>query len=309
MLKISCLSKSFAEKKVTDQISFSVQKGTLTAVLGKSGSGKSTLLAMIAGLIQPDHGDIEINSSSLIHHPPEKRGISMMFQDFALFPHLNVWQNVSFGLKMRGVKETEAKKHAQSILEEVGLKNMENRSINQLSGGEQQRVALARALAVSPEVLLLDEPFSNLDTTLRQHLQQQILELIKLKNIATIMVSHDPNESCAMANQIILLHEGKILQAGTPFELLNKPISAQTIQLLGGINITENHYIPPTAIKINPLGKTSTLLSSIAQPLFVRNEVLHPDFGKLIFFSENVLHQTSIQIAIDEQKIVHFESK
>ena len=179
MLTLSQINKSFRQKTVARNINFSVSAGSITAILGASGSGKSTLLNIIAGLVQPDSGEVYINGAAQNAIAPERRHVAMMFQDFALLPHLNVWQNAAFGLRMRGVNKAAAREQAQELLNEVGMGNMAERHISALSGGEKQRVALARALAGTPKVLLLDEPFSSLDTTLRSQLQSQTRELVR----------------------------------------------------------------------------------------------------------------------------------
>ena len=170
MLEIRRLDKRFADKTVADGIDLRVDAGCLTAVLGASGSGKSTLLNMVAGLLPPDGGEIVLGGTLLNPLPPQKREVAMMFQDFALLPHLNVWQNVAFGLRMRGEGKHVAQEKAERFLAQVGLQDAANRRIDALSGGEKQRVALARALVGAPKVLLLDEPFSSLDTGLRGQL-------------------------------------------------------------------------------------------------------------------------------------------
>ena len=173
MLQLKNIDKSFGTKQVAQNISLSVEGGGVLAVLGKSGCGKSTLLKIIAGLTPADGGEVWLNGCDITLMPSEKRNISLMFQDYALFPHLNAWQNAAFGLKMRKVPRKEAEQRARQALDEVGLGGEAERSVDSLSGGEQQRLALARALVTQPDLLLLDEAFSSLDTHLRRHLRDQ----------------------------------------------------------------------------------------------------------------------------------------
>ena len=173
MLQLKNIDKSFGTKQVAQNISLSVEGGGVLAVLGKSGCGKSTLLKIIAGLTPADGGEVWLNGRDITLMPSEKRNISLMFQDYALFPHLNAWQNAAFGLKMRKVPRKEAEQRARQALDEVGLGGEAERSVDGLSGGEQQRLALARALVTQPDLLLLDEAFSSLDTHLRRHLRDQ----------------------------------------------------------------------------------------------------------------------------------------
>ena len=186
MLELIGIYKAFGSKTVADNISLSVADGKLLAVLGPSGCGKSTLLNIAAGLVAADSGEVWIGGENRSRMPPERRRVALMFQDYALLPHLNVWQNVAFGLKMQGVGKQEARRRAEAALAEVGLAAELGRRTDALSGGEQQRVALARALVVQPQLLLLDEPFSSLDTGLRRQLREQALAQIRRQNIPAV---------------------------------------------------------------------------------------------------------------------------
>jgi len=187
MLQLKNIDKSFGTKQVAQNISLSVEGGGVLAVLGKSGCGKSTLLKIIAGLTRANGGEVWLNGRDITLMPSEKRNISLMFQDYALFPHLNAWQNAAFGLKMRKVPRKEAEQRARQALDEVGLGGEAERSVDSLSGGEQQRLALARALVTQPDLLLLDEAFSSLDTHLRHHLRTLTAERIRSQNIPAIL--------------------------------------------------------------------------------------------------------------------------
>lgn len=307
MLQIQQIHKTYAQRSVCHNINLQVQQGELLAILGKSGSGKSTLLNIIAGLVQADGGNIIINQTNHTHTPPEQREIAMMFQDFALLPHLNVWQNVAFGLKMRGVAKSQAQALSHKMLAEVGLHDHAERHINQLSGGEQQRVALARALVVEPKVLLLDEPFSSLDTNLRQQLQQQIRQLVKQRNIPAVLVSHDPAEACLMADKIALLHSGSLIQHDTPENLCAKPVNAIAARLLGCLNVFETHYIPPAAIVLGQ-GEPSHIQQISRQPQAWRIQFHHPTWGELTAFADQAPNPQNFNVHINENQIVHFQA-
>ena len=279
MLTLSQISKSFQQKTTARNISFSVQAGSITAILGASGSGKSTLLNIIAGLVKPDSGEVYINGEAQNALAPEHRHVAMMFQDFALLPHLNVWQNAAFGLRMRGASKAAAREQAQALLNEVGMGNMAERHISALSGGEKQRVALARALAGTPKVLLLDEPFSSLDTTLRSQLQSQTRELVRRRQIPAVLVTHDPAEACFMADNIALLAGGELLQHDTP-----------------------------EAIHLSPhSGTPCTLQHSFRLPIGYRIEATHPQFGAITFFHDQAVHTDDCRVAVDASRVVAFD--
>lgn len=307
MLQLKNVSKIFGQKIVAQDIDLSVKNGQLTALLGASGSGKSTLLNMIAGLIQPDKGEIILNHVYQNNLPPEQRYIAMMFQDFALLPHLNVWENVAFGLRLRGMNKTQAKQIALSLLNEVGLLDAKERKIDALSGGEKQRVALARALAGSPKLLLLDEPFSSLDTALRGQLQQLTRQLVRQRNIPAVLVTHDPKEACFMASDMAILVSGKIVQQDNINQILARPNCPQVAQLLGAINVNEQRYIPQHAIYFNHLnGIECLILEHSPQPECWQIRFHHPTWGELIGISPIAISKKSCRIWVDEAHIVLF---
>lgn len=323
MLELKQLNKSFRQKSVCQNVSLSVPSGEICAILGASGSGKSTLLNLITGLVAPDSGEIYLNQCLLNPIAPEKREISMMFQDFALLPHLNAGENVAFGLRLRGMNKKSALEQARTMLAEVGLHGAEERAIASLSGGEQQRVALARALIIQPKLILLDEPFSSLDTQLRQQLQKQIRQLIQARNIPAILVSHDPNEACLMADQIAVLVDGKIADSGTPEQLCARPNSAAVAKLLGCVNVSQERYVPTEAISFSNSKKINEkqedkyngkILAIFRQPEQYRIHLHHDDLGELTaYISEKTLLEHDFQpnqaiwIQIDESKIMDFQ--
>ncbi len=211
---------------VLGPMDLTLPKTSKLSVLGPSGSGKTTLLRLIAGLEFPDKGEISFRGRSIISLPPHKRNFGLMFQEYALFPHLNVFQNVAFGLKMKKMDKKNQTDRVAQMLDLTGLSGFENRSVDKLSGGERQRVALARTLAPGPELLMLDEPLSALDRVLRKRLLAQLTEILSALNITTIFVTHDHAEAFAAGNQVILLNQGKIEQQGSPEDLLRRPANS-----------------------------------------------------------------------------------
>ena len=240
-INIINLSKSFGNVKALDNINLSINNGELLTILGPSGCGKTTLFKIIAGLEKPDTGDIFIDGFRINDVPPYKRNIGMVFQDLALFPHLNVIENIAFGLKIKKLQENEIKEKVSKILELVKLPIEEygNRKVTQLSGGQQQRVALARALVLEPKVLLLDEPFSHLDYKIRQELMVELKRIQRSLNITTIYVTHDQTEAMFMSDRVAIMHNGKVFQVGKPSEVYDNPINTFVATFFGEVNIIE----------------------------------------------------------------------
>ncbi len=239
MLRIKNVSHAFNDRVVARNVSLAVEPGELVCLLGPSGCGKTTLLRLAAGLETLQKGQIFIDghiaadAGTGLHLAPEKRGVGLMFQDYALFPHLTLQENITFGLdkltgKRRGWVET--------ALKRIGMAESAGAYPHTLSGGQQQRAALLRAIAPSPRVLLLDEPFSGLDITLRVQVREQTLDLLRETGIATLMVTHDPEEAMFMADRILIMNEGRIVQAGTPLETYNHPDNAFVAALFGPVN-------------------------------------------------------------------------
>ena len=214
-------------------ISFTVKKGTLTTILGPSGCGKTTTLRMIAGLESPTSGQIIMGGKDVTTLGPAQRNVSMMFQSYALFPHMNVLENVSYGLKMSGIAKPEARSRALDAMKNVGLVDYDGRFPSELSGGQQQRVALARALVLEPDVLLFDEPLSNLDARLRREMREEIRSLQQRLSLTVAYVTHDQSEALAVSDQIIVMDNGVIAQAGTPQELYEYPGSEFVAGFMG----------------------------------------------------------------------------
>lgn len=239
LLSIKDIHQSLGGKKILDGITFDVAAGETTAVLGPSGSGKSTLLAVIAGLQNPLSGRVDWDGENITDMPPHQRGFGLMFQDFVLFPHMNVYQNAAFGLSMAGLGATEVEEKVRAALSLVGLDGFEKRDPSSLSGGEQQRVALARSLAPKPRLMMLDEPLGSLDRSLRQRLLMDIKAILRQDNLTTLYITHDQEEAFGVADSIILMDAGKVIQIGTPKEIYHHPNSEFTARFLGFSNILE----------------------------------------------------------------------
>ncbi|WP_202909538.1 ABC transporter ATP-binding protein [Alkalilacustris brevis] len=239
LLEVDGLMRRFPGEgaAAVERVSFSMGEGELLALLGPSGCGKTTTLRMIGGFEPPDAGRIILRGRDITRLPPEKRGIGFVFQDYALFPHLDVLDNVKFGL--RGMRRAEADDRARAMLRLVGLESLAARNPHELSGGQQQRVALARTLAVAPPLVLLDEPFSNLDAAMRVETRQEVRALLKEAGSAAILVTHDQEEALALADRIAVMEAGRVVQIGTPDEIYRNPVSAFVASFIGRSNIFE----------------------------------------------------------------------
>jgi thiamine transport system ATP-binding protein len=230
---------AFGTTLALHDVDLTVDAGEVVAVLGPSGSGKSTLLRAIAGLQQLDAGAVAIDGADATTTPPHERGVGMMFQHHALFPHLDVGDNVGFGLRMQGQRGADSRGRVRELLALVGLQGMEGRDVASLSGGEQQRVALARALAPAPRVLLLDEALGSLDRPRRERLVVELRTLFARLGVTVVAVTHDHQEAFALADRLVLLDEGRVLQAGAPVEVWQRPASSRVAELLGFTNLID----------------------------------------------------------------------
>jgi len=233
------LRKSYGSVTAVHDFSHRFAPGKITAILGPSGSGKSTTLAMIAGLISPDGGAVLLNGTDITRLPAEQRDFGLVFQNYSLFPHLSVAENVEFGLRVRGIGRAERRRRAMAALEQVHIPHLAERRILQISGGEQQRVALARALAFSPRVLLLDEPLSALDAKLREGLRAELGRLLNELSLTAIYVTHDQVEAMSLGHELIIMRGGRIEQAGTPLEVYTRPATPFVATFLGSANLLE----------------------------------------------------------------------
>jgi len=238
MLGLNNISLDLGGRPIIRDIDFDVLEGEIVCLLGPSGCGKTSTLRLIAGLEKPDAGTITINGKTVSSHkdttPPHKRGVGFLFQDFALFPHLTVAENISYGLT--GLDREAAAARVDELLAQIQLTDHADKYPHMLSGGEQQRVALARARAPRPRLLLLDEPFSGQDTALRQQLRNETLNILKDRGATAIMVTHDPEEAMMMADRIILMKDGRVVQNGTPSEIYHRPATSFAAQFFGDIN-------------------------------------------------------------------------
>lgn len=247
------ISKYFDDVKAVDSISIDVKEGEVLTLLGPSGCGKSTTLRMIAGFYFPDTGQILFGDKDVSYLAPQKRGTAMVFQSYALWPHLSVRKNVEFGLTIKKIPKSTRKKLVKEVLRRVRLEELIDRMPSQLSGGQQQRVAVARALVVNPDVLLLDEPLSNLDAKLRVQTRQEIRDLVKDLNLTTIFVTHDQSEALSISDRIAILDHGKLLQIGNPETIWNTPSSAFVGSFIGEANLFD--------MQISEIGDDQTKLS------------------------------------------------
>lgn len=243
MLEVRNIFKTYEGKLLLDDISFTVAEGETICLLGASGSGKSTLLRIIAGLEASESGLISFNGLDLTNNPPHLRDFGLVFQDYALFPHLNVNENVGFGLKMRRMGQAEIAQRVASSLDLVSLTTFGNRKVTDLSGGEQQRVALARALAIHPRLLMFDEPLGALDRALREDLLNQLRMILHQTKIPAIYVTHDQEEAFTIADRVLILHDGKIVRDGTPSDVWAKPESAFVAGFLGLGNLLNGEVV------------------------------------------------------------------
>jgi len=252
------ISKRFGDFVALDDVSVEVESGSLTALLGPSGSGKSTLLRVIAGLEQPDAGAVFISGKEATTLAPQKRGVGFVFQHYAPFKHMTVWENVAFGLKIRRRPKAEVRARVDELLELVQLAGLGKRYPAQLSGGQRQRMALARALAPEPEVLLLDEPFGALDARVRKELRSWLLRLHDEMHVTTIFVTHDQEEALELSDSIVVMNKGRVEQTAPPRELYDEPSNAFVMSFVGPVNRLGEAWVRPHDVELRnePNGST-----------------------------------------------------
>ena len=244
------VTKRFGDFVALDDISIDVESGSLTALLGPSGSGKSTLLRVIAGLETPDAGEVFISGREATALAPQKRGVGFVFQHYAPFTHMTVWDNVAFGLTIRRRPKAEVGARVSELLELVGLNGLGKRYPSQLSGGQRQRMALARALAPEPEVLLLDEPFGALDARVREELREWLLRLHDEMHVTTIFVTHDQEEALELAGKVVVMNKGRVEQVAPPRELYDDPANPFVMSFVGPVNRIGETWVRPHDIEI-----------------------------------------------------------
>ena len=243
IIEIKNISKSFGDKCILDDVSISVKKGEFVTILGPSGCGKTTLLRLLAGFGTADKGEIRINGEDITNIPPHQRPVNTVFQRYALFPHLDVYENIAFGLKLQKVPAEEIDKRVMKVLKMVSMTDYEDRDVESLSGGQQQRVAIARAIANQPKVLLLDEPLAALDLKMRKDMQIELKEMHRKLGITFVYVTHDQEEALTLSDTIIVMNEGKIQQIGTPTDIYNEPQNSFVADFIGESNILNGRMI------------------------------------------------------------------
>lgn len=236
-VELKNVTKRFGNNTVIDDLSLSIPQGSMVTLLGPSGCGKTTVLRLVAGLEKPTEGRMFIDGEDVTDRSIQQRDICMVFQSYALFPHMSLGDNVGYGLKMLGLSKAEIKKRVDEALELVDLAGFADRFVDQISGGQQQRVALARALILKPKVLLFDEPLSNLDANLRRSMREKIRELQQQFNITSLYVTHDQSEAFAVSDMVLVMNKGKIMQLGSPQELYRQPASKFMASFMGDANI------------------------------------------------------------------------
>jgi sulfate transport system ATP-binding protein len=278
-------SKRFGDFQALDDVSLTVPDGSLTAILGPSGSGKSTLLRIIAGLEEPDAGTVLISGENATEKPAQKRGVGFVFQHYAAFKHMTVYENVAFGLKIRRWQKAKTRERVHELLNLVQLDGLANRYPSQLSGGQRQRMALARALAVEPKVLLLDEPFGALDAKVRKDLRQWLRRLHDEVHVTTIFVTHDQEEAMDIAKQLVVMNNGRIEQTGSASELYEKPANEFVMSFVGEVSRLGDHLVRPHDIDVlvHPNGETEEAMVEriVGLGFEVRVELALADGGEI----------------------------
>ncbi|MBK9244777.1 MAG: ABC transporter ATP-binding protein [Burkholderiales bacterium] len=264
-LELEALTKRYGEHAAVDGISLRVAKGEFVSLLGPSGCGKTTTLQMIAGFVEPTAGRVTLEGRNLLAVPAARRGLGIVFQNYALFPHMTVAENVAFGLEMRKVGRTERQQRVAETLALVGLAGFAERHPVQLSGGQQQRVALARALVIQPGLLLLDEPLSNLDAKLREEMQVELRRIQRAVGITTLMVTHDQAEALALSDRVVVMHQGRIEQEDSPLAAYEHPRTGFVCDFLGKANLFKVDRVDATGLAVGsltlplPLGESAAV--------------------------------------------------
>mgnify|MGYP005838348969 CR=1 FL=1 len=287
LLEVRHLTKYYDHERFPDDISFAVNEGEIVCLLGPSGCGKTTLLRIIAGLETADAGQVLFAGRDIRNVPVHRRNFGLMFQDYALFPHQNVFENVAFGLRMMHLTRTEIEVRVKEMLELVGMSGFEQRDVNLLSGGEQQRVALARSLAPRPRLLMLDEPLGSLDRTLRERLMNELRTILKSIGVTALYVTHDQEEAFALADRIVIINHGRKVQEGTPQDVYQHPATEFVARFLGLTNLLPgkvvgmdgHHMIVETTIGNLRISKPATSNQQLETSVIV---LLRPEAASLI---------------------------
>lgn len=268
-VSLNNVTKVFGSTTAVDKVTIKIADGELFFLLGPSGCGKTTILRIIAGFYQPDIGELRFDGKEVNNVPPNRRNTGMVFQNYALWPHLTVAENVAYGLNVRGLSAHEKKQRVREILEAVQMEAYAGRMANQLSGGQQQRVALARALVIQPDIILLDEPLSNLDAKLRLELRDEIKRIHRKFNITMLYVTHDQKEALSLADRLAIMDKGKIIQVGSPVAIYRRPINSFVGAFIGEMNFIEgkitSKHIGITEIE-TPLGILYSSMENVLRP-------------------------------------------
>jgi putative spermidine/putrescine transport system ATP-binding protein len=267
-LQIRNLTKQFADLAALRAFDLDVRGGEFISLLGPSGCGKTTALNCIAGLLDPDDGTIDVDGKSIVGTPPEHRRFGMVFQNYALFPHLTVGRNVSFGLEMQRVPKVQIRERVDRVLDMVKLRDQRDKYPAQLSGGQQQRIAIARAVVTEPRLMLMDEPLSNLDAKLRLEMRTEIRRLHQALGLTTIYVTHDQEEALSLSDRVVLMDQGVIRQAGTPREVYLEPASAYAANFLGSRNLLPVHVTAVVGDRIEIVTESGTALTGMPRGTF-----------------------------------------
>ena len=297
-VELKNINKNFGDYKASDNVNFGVEKGKLIGLLGPSGSGKTTILRMIAGLETPDSGDIIIDRVRVNDLAASKRGIGFVFQNYALFRYMTVYDNIAFGLRVQKADKKKIDERVRELIKLIGLEGLEKRYPSQLSGGQRQRVAFARALAPNPQLLLLDEPFAAIDAKVRKELRSWLREMIEKLGVTSIFVTHDQDEAIEVADEIIITNKGRIEQTGTPIEIYHNPKTAFTASFFGETTFVDDY------LKFHNFEHIENVEKAIIRPEFVKvtkkNEVQKYKSSASHGVTKNVLFRgDSIEVVVD----------
>ena len=297
-VELKNINKNFGDYKASDNVNFGVEKGKLIGLLGPSGSGKTTILRMIAGLETPDSGDIILDGVRVNDLAASKRGIGFVFQNYALFRYMTVYDNIAFGLRVQKADKKKIDERVRELIKLIGLEGLEKRYPSQLSGGQRQRVAFARALAPNPQLLLLDEPFAAIDAKVRKELRSWLREMIEKLGVTSIFVTHDQDEAIEVADEIIITNKGRIEQTGTPIEIYHNPKTAFTASFFGETTFVDDY------LKFHNFEHIENVEKAIIRPEFVKvtkkNEVQKYKSSASHGVAKNVLFRgDSIEVVVD----------
>lgn len=296
-VQLNNINKAFGDFKASNNVSFGIEKGKLIGLLGPSGSGKTTILRMIAGLEYPDSGDIYIGGVRVNDVPPSKRGIGFVFQNYALFRYMNVFDNVAFGLNVQKKNKKEIKERVLELIKLVGLEGLESRYPSQLSGGQRQRVAFARAIAPNPQLLLLDEPFAAIDAKVRHELRSWLKDMINKVGVTSIFVTHDQDEAIEVADEIIITNHGTIEQKGSPLEIYKNPSTPFVAQFIGESTVIEDYH------KLKGFGQLHNIKKAVIRPEFINITKINELKQYMSAAEEGVIEKISFRGSYLEVKV------